>query len=47
MTGGVSRSTIPAMAGLAVALTGTFANQFLTNKARRETELLQEHLVSE
>ena len=22
-------------------------NQFLTNKARRETELLQEHLVSE
>jgi len=47
MAGGVSRSTIPAMAGLAVALTGTFANQFLTNKARRETELLQEHLVSE
>jgi len=47
MAGGVSRSTIPAMAGLSVALTGTFANQFISNKAKRETELLSEHLVSE
>jgi len=47
MAGGVSRSTIPAMAGLSVALTGTFANQFISNKAKRETELLSEYLVSE
>ena len=47
MAGGVSRSTIPAMAGLSVALTGTFVNQFISNKAKRETELLSEHLVSE
>ena len=47
MAGGVSRSTIPAMAGLSVALTGTFANQFISNKAKRETELLSAHLVSE
>jgi len=47
MAGGVSRSTIPAMAGLSVALTGTFANQFIANKAKRETELLSDHLVSE
>jgi len=47
MAGGVSRSTIPAMAGLSVALTGTFANQFISNKAKRETELLSDHLVSE
>jgi biopolymer transport protein ExbB len=47
MAGGVSRSTIPAMAGLSVAITGTFASTFLKNKSNRETELLSEHLVSE
>jgi len=47
MAGGVSRSTIPAMAGLSVAITGTFASTFLRNKSNRETELLSEHLVSE
>jgi biopolymer transport protein ExbB len=47
MAGGVSRSTIPAMAGLAVALTGTFANQYLVNKAQKETDLLADHLVAE
>ena len=38
MAGGVARSTIPAMAGLAVALTGTLANQFLVNKAQKEKD---------
>ena len=47
MAGGVSRSTIPAMAGLSVAITGTFASTFLKNKSKREEELLSEHLVSE
>ncbi len=47
MAGGVSRSTIPAMAGLFVAITGTFASTFLRNKSNREVELLSEHLVSE
>ena len=47
MAGGVSRSTIPAMAGLSVAITGTFASTFLRNKSNRESELLSEHLVSE
>ena len=47
MAGGVSRSTIPAMAGLSVAITGTFASTFLRNKSNREVELLSEHLVSE
>jgi biopolymer transport protein ExbB len=47
MAGGVSRSTIPAMAGLAVALTGTFANQYLVNKSQKETDLLVDHFVSE
>ena len=47
MAGGVSRSTIPAMAGLAVALTGTLANQFLVNKAQKEKDLLVDQLVAE
>ena len=47
MAGGVSRSTIPAMAGLSVAITGTFASTFLKNKSKREEGLLSEHLVSE
>ena len=47
MAGGVSRATIPEMAGLAVALTGTFANQYLVNKAQKEEDLLVDHLVSE
>jgi|TARA_B100001094_G_C18190450_1_gene806822 biopolymer transport protein ExbB len=47
MAGGVSRSTIPAMAGLAVALTGTLANQFLVNKAQKEKDLLVDRLVAE
>ena len=47
MAGGVSRSTIPAMAGLAVALTGTFANQYLVNRAQKEKDLLVDYLVAE
>ena len=47
MAGGVARSTIPAMAGLAVALTGTFANQYLVNKSQKEEDLLVDHLVAE
>jgi hypothetical protein len=35
------------MAGLSVAITGTFASTFLKNKSKREEELLSEHLVSE
>ena len=47
MAGGVSRSTIPAMAGLAVALTGTLANQFLVNRAQKEKDMLVDQLVAE
>jgi len=47
MAGGVARSTIPAMAGLAVALTGTLANQFLVNKAQKEKDSLVDHLIAE
>ena len=47
MAGGVARSTIPAMAGLAVALTGTLANQFLINRAQKEKDSLVDQLVAE
>ena len=42
-----SCATIPAMAGLAVALTGTFANQYLVNRAQKEKDLLVDYLVAE
>ena len=47
MSGGVARSTIPAIAGLAVALTGTLANLFLVNTAQKEKDSLVDHLIAE
>ena len=47
MAGGVSRATIPAMAGLAIAIPGQIAKQILENKAKNEIDLLSDHLVSE
>ena len=46
MAGVVSRSTIPAMAGLSVSLTVTFASTFLTNPSKQAEGLLSEQLVS-
>ena len=45
MAGGVSRATIPTMAGMVAALSGVFANIYITEKARRERELIQEKLT--
>ncbi len=45
MAGGVSRATIPAMAGMVAALSGIFANIYITEKARREREFIQERLT--
>ena len=47
MAGGVSRATIPAMAGLAIAIPGQVAKQILENKAKNEIDSLSDHLVSE
>ena len=47
MAGGVSRATIPTMAGMVAAISGVFANTYVTRIATRETELLQDHLTTD
>ena len=45
MAGGVSRATIPTMAGMVAALSGVFANTYLEQVANREDQLLEDHLT--
>ena len=47
MAGGVAKSTIPAMAGLMAAIPATFASRILEEKAKKQSDLLQEHLTFE
>lgn len=47
MAGGVERATIPTMAGMVAALSGLFANTYLTRIANREQEFLQDQLTSD
>jgi biopolymer transport protein ExbB len=45
MASGVSRATIPTMAGMVAALSGVFANIYISQKASRERQLIEEHLT--
>lgn len=45
MAGGVSKATIPTMAGMVGALSGIFAVNWLKHKMDRELELLEDHLA--
>lgn len=45
MAGGVSKATIPTMAGMVVALSGVLGNTIIENTANRETSLLEDHLT--
>ncbi|MCP8900707.1 MULTISPECIES: MotA/TolQ/ExbB proton channel family protein [Gilvimarinus] len=45
MAGGVSKATIPTMAGMVAALSGVFANTYLTRTAERENQLFADHLT--
>ena len=45
MAAGVSKATIPTMAGMVAALSGVAMATFLTRKASREKALLGDHLV--
>jgi biopolymer transport protein ExbB len=47
MAGGVSKATIPTMAGMVAALSGVFINTYITSIAERETELLEDHLTTD
>jgi len=45
MASGVSKSTIPTMAGMVAALSGIAMSTYLQRKASRERELIADHLV--
>lgn len=45
MAGGVSKATIPTMAGMIAALSGIFINTYLTGIAERENQLFADHLT--
>lgn len=47
MAAGVSRATIPTMAGMVAALSGVFANVYISQKAVREKKLIEEQLTTE
>ncbi len=47
MAGGVSKATIPTMAGMVAALSGVFAQAYLTRVVERESALLEDHLTSD
>ncbi len=47
MASGVSKATIPTMAGMVAALAGLFANTFLTRRAERELHQLSNALALE
>ncbi len=45
MAAGVSKATIPTMAGMVAALSGLFFSSYLQNKAKSETEELADELT--
>lgn len=45
LAGGVSRATIPTMAGMVAALSGVFGNTYVERLAEREKMLLETHLA--
>lgn len=47
MASGVSKATIPTMAGMVAALSGVAANTYLKGVASRESQLLEDHLTTD
>jgi len=45
MAAGVSKATLPTMAGMVAALSGVFVSTYLERKVNRETDTLQDSLV--
>ncbi len=45
MAAGVSKATLPTMAGMVAALSGVFISTYLERKVNRETDTLQDSLV--
>lgn len=46
MAKGVSHATIPTMAGMVAALSGVFANVYISQKATRERQLIKDYLIT-
>ncbi|OUS23742.1 biopolymer transporter ExbB [Gammaproteobacteria bacterium 45_16_T64] len=47
MAAGVSKATIPTMAGMVVALSGVFVNIYITRTAKAEYQIIEERLMME
>ena len=47
MAGGVQQATIPTMAGMVAALSGVFANTYVTRIAERESAFLHDNLTTD
>jgi biopolymer transport protein ExbB len=47
MAGGVSRATVPTMAGMVAALSGVFANTYVTRISQREVTFLEDNLTTD
>ena len=47
MAAGVYKATIPTMAGMVAALSGVFANTYVTRIAQRESAFLQDNLTTD
>ncbi len=47
MASGVSKATIPTMAGMVASLSGMFANTFIERLSERESHLFQDSLVAQ
>ena len=47
MADGISKATIPTMAGMVASLSGVVAYIYISQKAARESELIEEHLRSD
>jgi biopolymer transport protein ExbB len=45
LAGGVSKATIPTMAGMVAAISGVFGKLWVNGIASRETQLLEDHLT--
>jgi biopolymer transport protein ExbB len=45
MADGVAKATIPTLAGMVAAISGVFGQTYVTRKAERENQLLEDHLT--
>jgi biopolymer transport protein ExbB len=45
MSAGISKATIPTMAGMVGALSGVFAASYIEARVNKEAELVEDHLT--